>query len=151
MAWRRFHGACVLVISRVAVLQTGINCAFFGRSADYPEGIHGKKDSAGLRIRGPAGYHEIRGNLRQPSLPRVAAFRQHSLSQVLDPEKQRPGFRMETLSEQQAVCDGARLHRQRPAHVPGETCAWCAMKTVGPPYSGKLNVRWDGKGMVTRS
>ena len=22
------------------------------------------------------------------------------------------------------------------------------MKTVGPPYSGKLNVRWDGKGMV---
>jgi hypothetical protein len=23
------------------------------------------------------------------------------------------------------------------------------MKTVGPPYSGKLNVRWDGKGMVT--
>ena len=34
--------------------------------------------------------------------------------------------------------------------VPGETCAWCAMKTVGPPYSGKLNVRWDGKGMVTR-
>jgi hypothetical protein len=21
------------------------------------------------------------------------------------------------------------------------------MKTVGPPYSGKLNVRWDGKGM----
>jgi hypothetical protein len=24
------------------------------------------------------------------------------------------------------------------------------MKTVGPPYSGKLNVRWDGKGMVNR-
>ena len=23
------------------------------------------------------------------------------------------------------------------------------MKTVGPPYSGKLHVRWDGKGMVT--
>lgn len=22
------------------------------------------------------------------------------------------------------------------------------MKTIGPPYSGKLNVRWDGKGMV---
>jgi len=22
------------------------------------------------------------------------------------------------------------------------------VKTVGPPYSGKLNVRWDGKGMV---
>ena len=22
------------------------------------------------------------------------------------------------------------------------------MKTVGPPYSGKLNVRWDGKGMT---
>ena len=30
-----------------------------------------------------------------------------------------------------------------------ETCASCARKTVGPPYSGKLNVRWDGKGMVT--
>jgi hypothetical protein len=23
------------------------------------------------------------------------------------------------------------------------------MKTVGPPYAGKLHVRWDGKGMVT--
>jgi len=23
-------------------------------------------------------------------------------------------------------------------------------KTVGPPDSGKLNVRWDGKGMVNR-
>jgi hypothetical protein len=23
------------------------------------------------------------------------------------------------------------------------------MKTVGPPSSGKLHVRWDGKGMVT--
>jgi hypothetical protein len=22
------------------------------------------------------------------------------------------------------------------------------MKTVGPPYSGKLNVRWDEKGMI---
>jgi len=22
------------------------------------------------------------------------------------------------------------------------------MKAVGPPYSGKLNVRWDGKGMA---
>lgn len=25
------------------------------------------------------------------------------------------------------------------------------MKTVGPPYSGKLNVRWDEKGMIGRS
>ena len=25
------------------------------------------------------------------------------------------------------------------------------MKTIGPPYSGKLNVRWDGKGMRRRS
>src|SRR5919109_860533 len=41
-----------------------------------------------------------------------------------------------------------RLHRQRPARVPGETYAWCTMQTVGPPYSGKLNVRWDGKGMA---
>jgi len=24
-------------------------------------------------------------------------------------------------------------------------------KTVGPPDSGKLNVRWDGKGMVNGS
>lgn len=24
------------------------------------------------------------------------------------------------------------------------------MKTVGPPYSGKLNVRWDEKGMIGR-
>jgi hypothetical protein len=57
---------------------------------------------------------------------------------------------METLSEQQAVGDGACLHGQRPARVHGETCAWCVMKTVGPPYSGKLHVRWDGKGMVNR-
>ena len=28
-------------------------------------------------------------------------------------------------------------------------CARCETKTVGPPDSGKLNVRWDGKGMVT--
>ena len=33
------------------------------------------------------------------------------------------GFRVEALSAQQAVCDGACLHRQRHAHVPGETCA----------------------------
>ena len=25
------------------------------------------------------------------------------------------------------------------------------MKTVGPPYSGKLNVRWDEKRMIGRS
>jgi hypothetical protein len=29
-------------------------------------------------------------------------------------------------------------------------CACFVMKTVGPPYSGKLHVRWDGKGMGNR-
>ena len=57
---------------------------------------------------------------------------------------------MEEISKQQAVCDGAHLHRQRRAPVHDETCAWFKMKTIGPPYSGKLNVRWDGKGMVNR-
>jgi hypothetical protein len=31
-----------------------------------------------------------------------------------------------------------------------KVCACCGQKTVGPPDSGKLNVRWDGKGMVNR-
>src|SRR5215510_3352819 len=114
-------------------------------SADQPKGMRGDGEPDGDGVGQLLPAHE-----RQPSLPRVAAFRQHALSPVLDPEKQRPGFRMETLSEQQAVCNGARLHWQRHARVHGATCAWCAQKTVGPPYSGTLNVRWDGKGMVTR-
>src|SRR5262249_29632041 len=53
---------------------------------------------------------------------------------------------MEALSEQQAVCDGLGLYRQRPAGGCDETCAWWPVKTVGPPDSGKLNVRGEGKG-----
>src|SRR5262249_29639555 len=114
-------------------------------SADQSEGMRGDGASHGDGVGKLLPTHQ-----RQPSVPRASALRQHPMSQVLDPEKYRPGFRMETLSEQQAVCDGARLHWQRPAGGHGATCAWCAMKTVGPPYSGKRNVRWDGKGMVNR-
>ena len=51
-------------------------------SADQSEGIrgHGESHSDGVGQLLPA--HQ-----RQPSLPRVAAFRQHPFSQVLDPEK----------------------------------------------------------------
>src|SRR5215467_2084925 len=77
----------------------------------------------------------------------AAVLCQHSLSTLLDPKKERPGVRMAVLSEPQAVCDGLSIYWQRPAGVHGETCAWWTVKTVGPPYSGKLNVRWDGKGM----
>src|SRR4029434_911558 len=112
---------------------------------NHSEGVRGDVEPDGDGVGQLLPPHQ-----RQPGIPRIAAVRQYSLSPVLDPEKESPGCRVETFHEQQAVCDGARLHWQRHAHVPGETCAWCAMKTVGPPYSGKLNVRWDGKGMVNR-
>ena len=51
-------------------------------------------------------------------------------------------------------CDSVRpgndLHRERSHQVRVRVCACCGKKTVGPPDSGKLNVRWDGKGMVNR-
>ena len=53
------------------------------RRADQSEGIRGdggRSDGAGVGQLLPA-YQ------RQPSFPRVAAFRQHPFSQVLDPEK----------------------------------------------------------------
>ncbi len=59
-----------------------------------------------------------------------------------------PRLRVETISQSETVCHGNHLHWQRFHQVRESNCACSAMKTVGPPYSGKLNVRWDGKGMV---
>jgi len=43
------------------------------------------------------------------------------------------------------------LHREWSHRVRALACACRVTKTVGPPDSGKLNVRWDGKGMVNGS
>jgi hypothetical protein len=110
---------------------------------------------AGRRGDGPAARAGVGDRLpahaRPPGLPWAAALRPEPCAPVLAPTQSRPGCRRETRSAPQAVGAGARLQRQRPAHVPGAICAWCAIKTVGPPYSGKLHVRWAGKGRGTRS
>lgn len=54
-------------------------------------------------------------------------------------EKEDGGYRL--LGVPTVLIAGYSKPSSRCSHV---------MKTVGPPYSGKLNVRWDGKGMVNR-
>jgi hypothetical protein len=61
------------------------------------------------------------------------------------------GFGWKKYPNKRLYAMGHYLHRQRPYQVSEGSCACLVTKAVGPPYSGKLNVRWDGKGMGTRS
>src|SRR3984893_15140822 len=79
----------------------------------------------------------------------LAAIHQHSLSPVSELSQYRPRLRVEEIPECGSVYPGHHLHRERSHQVRVKVCACCGTKTVGPPDSGKLNVRWDGKGMVT--
>jgi Reverse transcriptase (RNA-dependent DNA polymerase) len=58
--------------------------------------------------------------------------------------------RVEAIPECGSVRPRNDLHRERSHQVRVRVCACRVTKTVGPPDSGKLNVRWDGKGMVNR-
>src|SRR5215472_1252296 len=88
---------------------------------------------------------------RERRLSSFAAIHQHSLSPIPELPQQRSWLRMEEISECGSVCPRHHLHRERSHWVRALACACCVTKTVGPPDSGKLNVRWDGKGMVNGS
>lgn len=81
-------------------------------------------------------------------LSEIAAIYQHPLSSVSDLSKQAPRLRMETISRRETVCDGNHLHREWTHPIRESSCACFVTKAVGPPDSGKPNVRWDGKGIV---
>src|SRR5215471_21149477 len=84
-------------------------------------------------------------------LSQLATIHQHSLPALLELSSSRSRLRMEEVSECGSVCPRDHLHRERSHRVRMIACARCETKTVGPPDSGKLNVRWDGKGMANWS
>src|SRR5271157_1248665 len=82
-------------------------------------------------------------------VPKLATIHQHSLSSVLELSPSRSRLRVEEIPECDSVRPRHDLHREWSHRVRALACACRVTKTVGPPDSGKLNVRWDGKGMVT--
>ena len=86
----------------------------------------------------------------QPGLSSLAAMPQWTLSTLPALSQERPGVRMEALSESCPVCQRHSLHWQQGDQ--GRESAWACQgrQTVGPPYAGTLHGRWDGKGMANR-
>ena len=95
-------------------------------------------------VRGWVNYY--RHTNASDAFRRLQRFINTRFRRYLNYRSKRPRLWVEEVPECGSVRPRDDLHRERSHQVRMKVCACCVRKTVGPPDSGKPNVRWDGKG-----